>query len=177
MKLYHLHEDSKNMPVRELDLDVRSTNVFKANNVNTVGDIERLGVDGMLSMKNMGRTSVIYVCSILQKLGIELEGARELKAQRDREGYEKRLDPNTLRDYIIIARKATDMGFDEEIYKVLDDEALRLFGRSVFECVAAKMCVACGMQAEPDEIFMLTGLCWHHQHTDPFPGRPVVRLE
>lgn len=177
MKLFHLHEDANNIPVRELDLDVRSTNVFKANGIEYAGDIMKLGVDGMHHLKNMGMTSIIYVCKQMRKIGLEVPGAAEAIAEREFEENNRPLSQDSLREYLILCRKALDMGFNEEIYKMLDNEAIRLFGRSTYECIAARNCVACGMSSDADEVFMLTGLCWHHRHTEKFPGRPKLSLE
>ncbi len=60
------------LPISDLDLSVRASNCLESENIKTIGDLVRLKVDDMLTMKNFGKTSLREVEQKLAHLGLRL---------------------------------------------------------------------------------------------------------
>ena len=58
------------MTLEELDLSVRSFNCLKKKNYNTINDIASLSEDEILSIRNLGRRSIVEIAETLYKLGV-----------------------------------------------------------------------------------------------------------
>lgn len=58
----------------DLDLTVRTTNCFVAENIKTLGDLVKCGYHDLLKMPNFGRKSLKEVRDMLKERGLKLKG-------------------------------------------------------------------------------------------------------
>ena len=68
-----LADKSLSIPVDKLGFSVRTSNVFRDNNITTVGDIMLLGKNGLKQLRNFGRLCVEEVEYKLQELNLEIK--------------------------------------------------------------------------------------------------------
>jgi DNA-directed RNA polymerase subunit alpha len=62
-------------PITELDLSVRSSNCLEAERIFTIGDLASRSEADLLTVRNLGRTSLLEIKSKLDDLGLSLEGS------------------------------------------------------------------------------------------------------
>lgn len=72
-------KDIENMKIDELDLTVRSFNCLKKAQIETVGQLAKLGLPELLKIKNLGRKSLTEIMEKMKDLGFDLSsnGAEE----------------------------------------------------------------------------------------------------
>ncbi len=72
-------KDVENMKIDELDLTVRSYNCLKKAQIETVGQLAKLGLPELLKIKNLGRKSLTEIMEKMKDLGFDLSsnGAEE----------------------------------------------------------------------------------------------------
>ncbi len=72
-------KDVENMKIDELDLTVRSFNCLKKAQIETVGQLAKLGLPELLKIKNLGRKSLTEIMEKMKDLGFDLSsnGAEE----------------------------------------------------------------------------------------------------
>ena len=71
------------MSVEDLGLSVRTTNVLRNGNINTVGDLTRTSSGEIMKIKNAGRRTVGEIKEMLGFLGLELSDRRMLKEVKE----------------------------------------------------------------------------------------------
>ena len=67
-------KDVRDMPITELNLDVRARKATTKLNVLTVRDLTRLTAEDLMECKNFGLTSLKYVREALAERGLSLAG-------------------------------------------------------------------------------------------------------
>lgn len=65
--------DVENIKIDELDLTVRSYNCLKKAQIETVGQLAKLGLSELLKIKNLGRKSLTEIMEKMKDLGYDLE--------------------------------------------------------------------------------------------------------
>lgn len=65
-------KDIENMKIDELDLTVRSFNCLKKAQIETVGQLAKLGLPELLKIKNLGRKSLTEIMEKMKDLGFDL---------------------------------------------------------------------------------------------------------
>lgn len=70
--------------VEELDLSPRTTNVLLKNKVKTVSEIIKLKMDGLKTMKGLGKTTLVEVEEKLKELGLSMADSSKEKTKIDK---------------------------------------------------------------------------------------------
>lgn len=69
------HASRLEMPIERLDLSVRSYNCLRRIGMNTVGDVAKMTVNELSSVRNLGRKSMDEVMQKLWEIGVPLKGS------------------------------------------------------------------------------------------------------